>query len=333
MAPAHPNLFRYAHSELSQDAILCWLIAWADSAHATTDPALHALGRDFVATLFRATGIPSPEPIYSVALKPQFKHVDIVAEIGATHLLVIEDKVDSREHSDQLNTYAQALRAEYPDRQLALVFLKTGDQWSYAGVKADGWTTFLRRELIDLLRRAGPCSNAIYRDFLETLEEREVAVQRFVTAAVNDWRRGDPAYIGLFIALQAEFSDSRWAYVPNQSGGFLGFGWNFATLPSGKIYLQLQEDILVVKLKVDFTGRSDRDILRTYYRSFVVNDMTGFTKPRKSGSGATMTLAERGDYRVRGSDGRLDLRATIRSLREASAALSAMVANLPPLNS
>nr|WP_260390277.1 hypothetical protein [Ornithobacterium rhinotracheale] len=26
-----PNLFQYATSELSQDAFLCWLIAWADA--------------------------------------------------------------------------------------------------------------------------------------------------------------------------------------------------------------------------------------------------------------------------------------------------------------
>lgn len=332
MASSRPNLFRYAPSELSQDAILCWLIAWADSAQATTDPTLHALGRDFVAALFRAAGIPPPELTYSVELRPQFKHVDIVAEIGATHLLAIEDKVDSREHSDQLNTYAQALRAEYSHRQLALVFLKTGDQASYAGVKADGWITFHRRDLLSLLRRAGPCPNAIYRDFLESLEEREVALQRFVTAPVDNWRRGDPAYIGLFIALQAEFPDGRWDYVPNKSGGFLGFWWNFTALPSGEVYLQLEEGILVVKLKVDFTDSWNRGYLRTHYRSFVIKGMPGFTKLKKSGSGTTMTLAKRGDYRVRGDDGRLDLQATIRLLREASAALSVAVASMPPLD-
>jgi len=30
MTPTTPNLFRFATSELSQDAFICWLASWAD---------------------------------------------------------------------------------------------------------------------------------------------------------------------------------------------------------------------------------------------------------------------------------------------------------------
>ena len=43
-----PNLFRYAKKELSQDAVICWLIDW--SAH-DGDSELSRLGRRFVETL------------------------------------------------------------------------------------------------------------------------------------------------------------------------------------------------------------------------------------------------------------------------------------------
>jgi hypothetical protein len=36
-----PNLFNYATSELSQDAFICWLIAWADSSQIENDKNLY----------------------------------------------------------------------------------------------------------------------------------------------------------------------------------------------------------------------------------------------------------------------------------------------------
>ena len=45
-----PNIFKYATKELSQDAVICWLVACA--AEATGD--LQKCGLEFVRTLFRA---------------------------------------------------------------------------------------------------------------------------------------------------------------------------------------------------------------------------------------------------------------------------------------
>ena len=39
-----PNLFYYATKELSQDAFICWLLAWANKECAREDAALNALG-------------------------------------------------------------------------------------------------------------------------------------------------------------------------------------------------------------------------------------------------------------------------------------------------
>lgn len=36
-----PNIFDFATSELSQDAFLCWLIAWADSSQIENDETLN----------------------------------------------------------------------------------------------------------------------------------------------------------------------------------------------------------------------------------------------------------------------------------------------------
>ncbi len=320
MTSPRPNLFQFATSELSQDAVLCWCIAWADSKYATDEPALHALGRDLITSMFKATEVAAPEETYAVVIKPQLEHVDIVVEIGAGHLLVIEDKVHSSEHSNQLKIYAEALKKRYPTRKLALVFLKTGDQSSYHGVKTDGWTTFLRLELLAVLRRGSDCTNAIYRDFLDSLEDMEMAVQRYKTAPLAEWTHGDPAYTGLYIELQAQLGDGHWNYVANPSGGFRGFWWNHETIEGGEIYLQLEEAALVAKIWAE--DASQRGAMRNAWFRRVADTIPGFARPGRFGSGEYMTVATRGDYRIPGPDGRLDLAATVQLLRETTAALS-----------
>jgi hypothetical protein len=43
-----PNLFDYATSELSQDAFVCWLAAWADPGCRAANEPLHAGRTAFV---------------------------------------------------------------------------------------------------------------------------------------------------------------------------------------------------------------------------------------------------------------------------------------------
>lgn len=291
VTPPRPNLFDFATSELSQDAVLCWCLAWADRRYAATDPALHATARDLVASMFRAASAEAPTDEYSLELKRQFKHVDIVAELDAEHLLVIEDKVHTAEHSDQLKTYATVLASEYAARKRVFIFLKTGDQCSYTGVKADGWTTFLRKDLLDVLRRHHECTNAIFRDFLDTMEAREAAVQRFRTAPVAEWTDGDAAYVGLYMALQEHIEGAGWKYVPNKSGGFLGFTWNFSMIRGGEIYLQLEETSLVAKI---WARNADRRVaLRETWSRRVLENVVGFVRPQRFGRPAAVARGRR----------------------------------------
>ena len=48
---AKPNLFTYATSELSQDAMICWLLAWADPNNSSNMQMYH-IGVAFLNSLF-----------------------------------------------------------------------------------------------------------------------------------------------------------------------------------------------------------------------------------------------------------------------------------------
>ena len=116
-----PNLFDYATSELSQDAVICWLVACA--AEATGD--LQKCGLEFVRTLFRAGksdrtgGIPVLGPDGELTARhdgpcnvsdvscpsPQYDRIDVYFQAkvdGKRVSFIIEDKKDGSTDTDQL---------------------------------------------------------------------------------------------------------------------------------------------------------------------------------------------------------------------------------------
>lgn len=48
-----PNIFSYATSELSQDAMIAWLAAWADPGFAKIDYALHSCGINLLEAFYK----------------------------------------------------------------------------------------------------------------------------------------------------------------------------------------------------------------------------------------------------------------------------------------
>lgn len=103
------NLFAFATSELSQDAFFCWAL---DCLNRDEDSPLYGLGRSFWALLSGCKNDALPK-IKGVVIRRQFKHVDVLALVvysdGTIDALVIEDKVNTSEHDDQIQTYLTEL--------------------------------------------------------------------------------------------------------------------------------------------------------------------------------------------------------------------------------
>ena len=133
-----PNLFSYATKELSQDAVICWLIAWAGvkQCSASEDEALRRCGRTFVDALFaKWEGYPVElGDEISVEIHRQEKHIDVLARIDNHHVLLIEDKTGTGAHGNQLEDYWNAVVdgktafGEVNKDDLYPIYLKTGNQ-------------------------------------------------------------------------------------------------------------------------------------------------------------------------------------------------------------
>lgn len=221
-----PNLFDYATSELSQDAILCWLLSWAEDKHSSTGPGLHRLGFEVLALFFSKAGLQPPARIQHIDLRKQEAGIDILCLVNDDAVVLVEDKVMTIQHSGQLERYEKYVRDNYPGRYMVRTYLQTGDQGNYEAVVKAGYSVVRRCDLLSVLENsagieAGQQSDIVghYAAYLRDLENR---VQSYAVVPPSKWEWR--AWHGFYSRLQQELDGGDWGYVPNGSGGFVGFG-------------------------------------------------------------------------------------------------------------
>ena len=139
-----PNLFDYATKELSQDAVICWLIKWSGTQPENeSEQALRDLGRAFVKALLAKHGAALTGSVSCTELYQQNLGIDVLARVRdeeTSHILLIEDKTHSDEHSNQLKRYYNEVlngKSELKavrESSIRAIFLKTGNQSRYKGL-------------------------------------------------------------------------------------------------------------------------------------------------------------------------------------------------------
>ena len=119
-----PNIFSFATSELSQDAIFTWLLSWASPQCATFDPDLQSVAVEFIRLL---TGINDLQ-VNAIEAGRQWEHIDIWAKINDDIFLSIEDKTGTTIHNEQLKRYKETVEKKYPDCKKCYAYVKTGNE-------------------------------------------------------------------------------------------------------------------------------------------------------------------------------------------------------------
>lgn len=310
-----PNLFQFATSELSQDAFLCWLMSWCEQPYRTLDPALHEASLDFMTVIFNLHGLPVPV-IDCVKIERQFKSLDILAIVNDKFAILIEDKTYTKDHSNQLMRYREAVNIAYPNLIQLPIYFKIADQSHYRSPEAARYKPFTRNMMLEVLNRgiANGVSNSIFTDYQKHLQHIENSVAAFRTKRIDDWDAF--AWQGFYQELQKEI-DGNWGYVSNKQGGFWGFWWRTASF--APYLLQLQQKRLCVKLKAtEEEGRvslpAAKDALKGILEKSAESSLQ-LRKPSRLGIGKTVTVAERNDYLYTKSDGTIDLERTIEELK------------------
>jgi hypothetical protein len=318
-----PNLFDFATSELSQDAVLAWLLAWADNQYKSADPRLHSLAQKFLFALLKLDEI-SPKSLdrLSVKVSRQVVHVDIVVEVGEDLVIGIEDKTHTELHSGNEDGIKK-LEFKYPGKRVLPIFLKTGDQASYHSVTSKGFKPFLRVDLLAILREDVSLlgENPILGDFAAFLEKRERNVNEWQDALVEVWHKKPALWVGFYEQLKQEFADLNWKYVPNAMGGFIGAWWHWRDWNEVKIYLQINQGPLQFRIH-DLNKEPDyrafcRDAFGRLHGLAAAKGLQ-LTKTHIH-HGSTMAVAQLDmlAWLIPNTDGKVDLQSTLQRLRTA----------------
>ena len=108
-----PNLFSIATKELSQDAFITWLLQWANDNFIQENFELCNAGKEFVKKLLSFKYKIEKKDIKKVNAGRQWANIDIWAEINDEYVIIIEDKVNTSEHDNQLERYKKTVEDEY----------------------------------------------------------------------------------------------------------------------------------------------------------------------------------------------------------------------------
>lgn len=324
-----PNIFDFATSELSQDAFLCWLAQWADPAFAG-DAAMHALGMSFLQMCFQVHGRPFPPRIDKIEILRQYKSIDVLLLVNQRYAVLIEDKVFTSEHDNQLARYKGVLQADFPTHEHLCIYLQTGNQSDISAINAEKYKVITRDKLLELLDAgvSTGCNSEILRSFRDYLSRLHEAYQSFGITLVDRWSA--PAWEGFFTALQEWLGTGQWDYVPNRSGGFMGFWWHFIKLPcGGELYLQLEQKELCFKLAIYDREKAIQQ--RDYWHSMLMKraEEMGISvrRPKRLAVGTWMTIGVLEPY-LSFCEGSLDLEYTVAVLRSCEGLLDSLIAGV-----
>lgn len=310
-----PNIFDYATSELSQDAFICWLLAWAAPHCASLNPSLHECGIGLLLDFLRRGKI-EPDAITSVEVTKQTDNIDVLCIVNGIYAIIVEDKIGTSSHGNQLERYLATVKAKgYAVERISPIYYKTYDQSSYKKEQDAGYSPYTRADIICQLEPHCSASPLIH-DYVENLKSLESRVNAFRTTPIDQWGSNSSCWVGFYSAVRNALNDGDWGYVANPSGGFMGFWCQW----SGSFYVQLEETKLCLKIETN----NEKELLDSRWKfsgraSEIAREMgTSFNKPARIGNGCWVTYSVyEGEYRATDSNGIIDIATTIDTIRRA----------------
>ena len=205
-----PNIFSFATSELSQDAILAYILQWADSKYEKKDSEMHLLGQRLLRKILFCND--EQVDIQNVEVGRQWQNIDIYVKINGNIFLVIEDKINTTVHDNQLERYRRIAESEFGGAWcVKLAYIKTGNEpcQILKQVVANGYKPVLRNDLLTVLNqyRGG---NPIIKDFKSHLQIIENRLQNFKTVPIIEWNVNSFYWQGLYMALEKRIENFNW---------------------------------------------------------------------------------------------------------------------------
>lgn len=158
------NIFKYATSELSQDAVICWILSFYNDKNSK----LYNLAKDLLSSFVTL----SPED-NKIEIQQQFYKTDILIHLPNTkRVIIIEDKIYSTEHDEQIFEYVKKIskNENYKNCKIYAVYFKTGFYYDNDKLVEDKYNKLVGKYLNNENVKIDSFKSIHGKDFLNILQ-------------------------------------------------------------------------------------------------------------------------------------------------------------------
>lgn len=251
-----PNIFNFATSELSHDAFIAWLLSWSDPVYHNNS--LNSFSFKVLKKFFEISDKKISD-IKEVEVKTQWRNIDVLVivteETGNKWAIIIENKMYTSEHSDQLKRYREVVKEDddlksIPEKNVIGIYYKMLEQSNLHNVQHSRYSHFGRKLMLDLHKYYEKGSSQIVDAYYRYLNRLQKELDAFHEKKWTEWNHDQ--WVGFYSQLKKDLNVGDFGYVPNKSGGFMGYWLQGKRISDdSSIYLQVEEDKLCIKVRIE----------------------------------------------------------------------------------
>ena len=222
------NMFKFATKELTQDGFLCYLV---NNCNIKTED--QKVGKKFIELLANKIGDNKlkkyiVENDYNVEIRHQYKGIDVLLKIGDFYI-IIEDKIDTIEHDDQINRYIYSLLnggiTETGKYKIFTCYYKIYDEFKVEEKNVNCIIT--RKDMLQFLKKIENRDLYMedYYQYLKEIEEysilRDIKAKDIYNLKSDTLNKiGTAIYTSSYKDLEKKEKDIiGWNYADNKAGG------------------------------------------------------------------------------------------------------------------
>lgn len=269
-----PNFYSFATKELDQDAVLAYILAWADPKYQNApapDSKMHALAQALLGALVSTHPNHedwTPEKVTTVEVTTQEKHVDVRALIeteDGTLILIVEDKIGATEHSNQIRRYVEDAGRRFPEAEIVPVYVKTGNEsGDYLRRRLSmACGVFPRKALLGVLNDHRGTGNRIVDDFRDHWQGFDDQTEEWRVRKVAGW--GWRQIEGCYLELERHEAEWHWGVDTRGFKQVLNFWADFLMMATETMpEIQLRVEIENAKtMWISAHHKDNRPVSRT----------------------------------------------------------------------